>query len=71
MFSPIPKTLYVVSFATLALGAAYSRTDNIVGAGFNSAFNYQAVGDPTHGRVYVSPPIVVLTWSVVLTRVQP
>ncbi|TFK63709.1 nucleophile-disabled Lam16a mutant holds Laminariheptaose in A cyclical conformation [Pluteus cervinus] len=34
-----------------ALGATYKRTDNIVGNGFYDAFEFQAIKDPTHGRV--------------------
>ncbi|KAJ7197730.1 glycoside hydrolase family 16 protein [Mycena pura] len=38
-----------------ALGGTYSRSQNIVGSGFYSAFNFEAIADPTHGRVnYVS-----------------
>lgn len=32
-------------------GAKYSLSDNIVGDGFYSAFEWQAISDPTHGRV--------------------
>jgi len=35
----------------LSLGATYSQTDNTSGSGFNDAFSYQAIADPTHGRV--------------------
>lgn len=34
-----------------ALGASYGLTDNIVGSGFYSAFSFQNIADPTHGRV--------------------
>jgi len=55
MLYPIFRTVSVLSLAILARSATYSRTANIVGSGFNSAFNYQAISDPTHGRVnYVS-----------------
>ncbi|KAL0579258.1 hypothetical protein V5O48_002762 [Marasmius crinis-equi] len=40
-----------LSLLPLALGASYSQRENIAGSGFNSAFSYQAIGDPTHGRV--------------------
>ncbi|KAJ7698146.1 glycoside hydrolase family 16 protein [Mycena rosella] len=39
------STLYPV------LGATYSRSQNIVGTGFYNAFNFEAISDPTHGRV--------------------
>ncbi|KAF8650900.1 hypothetical protein AX16_005047 [Volvariella volvacea WC 439] len=34
-----------------ALGATYRQSDNISGSGFYSAFSYEAISDPTHGRV--------------------
>ncbi|KAJ7642037.1 endo-beta-glucanase [Roridomyces roridus] len=34
-----------------ALGATYRRSDNIVGADFYTKFSFQAIPDPTHGRV--------------------
>ncbi|KAJ7166795.1 glycoside hydrolase family 16 protein [Mycena filopes] len=37
------------------LAASYARSENIVGTGFYNAFNFEAIPDPTHGRVnYVS-----------------
>jgi hypothetical protein len=47
----------LVAFACLnpALGATYSRSDSVSGSGFLNAFSYQAIADPTHGRVYVGP----------------
>ncbi|KAH8822653.1 laminarinase [Flagelloscypha sp. PMI_526] len=33
------------------LGASYSRDQQIVGTTFNSAFEYEAIADPTNGRV--------------------
>ncbi|KAJ7669535.1 laminarinase [Mycena polygramma] len=51
---PFPL-LSVLASAGLVAGATYQKSDNIVGSGFNSAFSYQAISDPTHGRVnYVS-----------------
>jgi len=35
----------------LSLGATYSQTDSMSGSGFTDAFSYQAIADPTHGRV--------------------
>ncbi|KAL0949940.1 hypothetical protein HGRIS_009965 [Hohenbuehelia grisea] len=43
------STLFAL--APSAQGASYSLSDNVVGAGFFDAFNFQAIGDPTHGRV--------------------
>ncbi|PFH48249.1 glycoside hydrolase family 16 protein [Amanita thiersii Skay4041] len=38
-----------------ALTAAYTLSDNIIGSGFYNAFDFEAIADPTHGRVnYVS-----------------
>jgi hypothetical protein len=35
------------------LGAVYFRTEHIVGQDFYDAFNFEAIADPTHGRVSV------------------
>ncbi|KAF7346887.1 Glycoside hydrolase family 16 protein [Mycena venus] len=43
------------STVSTALCATYSRSENIVGAGFYNSFNFEAIADPNHGRVnYVS-----------------
>lgn len=34
-------------------GATYSLSDEIIGKGFYDKFNFEAIADPTHGRVYV------------------
>jgi hypothetical protein len=50
-------SLLVIAYAICAagisgvMGAKYSLSDNIVGDGFYSAFEWQAISDPTHGRV--------------------
>ncbi|KAJ6543759.1 glycoside hydrolase family 16 protein [Mycena vulgaris] len=36
--------------STSAFGATYSRSEHIVGLGFYSAFDFEAISDPTHGR---------------------
>ncbi|KAJ6562592.1 2 beta-glucanase [Mycena capillaripes] len=41
----------ILTLAPLVAGVTYQRTDNIVGSGFLSAFSFQAITDPTHGRV--------------------
>ncbi|KAF7356118.1 Glycoside hydrolase family 16 protein [Mycena venus] len=47
--------LALSSFISPVLGATYSRSENIVGTGFYNSFNFEAISDPTHGRVnYVS-----------------
>ncbi|KNZ74687.1 putative glycosidase C21B10.07 [Termitomyces sp. J132] len=38
-------------FAETVLCATYSLSDSIVGSGFLSNFNFEAIADPTHGRV--------------------
>jgi hypothetical protein len=51
------------------IGATYTLSDNIVGNAFYDAFNWEAISDPTHGRVYVcftSIPIYMQR----LTRLQ-
>ncbi|KAK7024843.1 glycoside hydrolase family 16 protein [Favolaschia claudopus] len=45
------RLLTLASTVTTALCATYSVTENIVGAGFYDAFNFEAIGDPTEGRV--------------------
>jgi hypothetical protein len=44
-----------LSFASSVLGATYQMSENIVGAGFYNSFNFEAIADPTAGRVSVSP----------------
>ncbi|KAF7370092.1 Glycoside hydrolase family 16 protein [Mycena sanguinolenta] len=41
----------VASTASSALAATYSRSENIVGTGFYNSFNFEAIQDPTAGRV--------------------
>jgi hypothetical protein len=41
----------LLTLAGLVAGITYRQTDNIVGSGFLSAFSFQAIADPTHGRV--------------------
>lgn len=40
-----------LALAGSALGATYSLTDTVVGSDFNSFFAYEAIADPTNGRV--------------------
>ncbi|KAG6853494.1 hypothetical protein C0991_003768 [Blastosporella zonata] len=44
-------SLCLLSLAGPALSATYFLKDNIVGADFYKAFNFEAIADPTHGRV--------------------
>lgn len=37
------------------IGQDWFLTSNIVGPAFYSAFNWEAIVDPTHGRVCVNP----------------
>jgi hypothetical protein len=41
----------LVALASKTLAATYSIADNVVGNGFYDAFQFQAISDPTHGRV--------------------
>ncbi|KAF7298826.1 putative glycosidase C21B10.07 [Mycena indigotica] len=43
--------LSLVSAIAPVLAGTYSRTQNIVGTGFYNAFEFEAIGDPTQGRV--------------------
>ena len=47
-------TFSVISLAQIPaiLGATYTLSDTIVGNAFYDAFSWQAISDPTHGRVY-------------------
>ncbi|KAJ7097211.1 glycoside hydrolase family 16 protein [Mycena belliarum] len=57
MLTPTPTRLLLLAASTLstlvtsALAGSYARTEHIAGAGFYNAFEFQAIGDPTHGRV--------------------
>ncbi|KAL0957893.1 hypothetical protein HGRIS_000074 [Hohenbuehelia grisea] len=44
-------------FSSVVNAASYRLSDNIVGNAFANAFDYEAIQDPTHGRVnYVDGP---------------
>ncbi|KAJ7612387.1 glycoside hydrolase family 16 protein, partial [Mycena polygramma] len=43
--------ILALSFATSAFSAIYQMSENIVGAGFYNSFNFEAIPDPTAGRV--------------------
>jgi hypothetical protein len=44
-------------------GAVYTLTEDIVGDGFYDSFNFEAIPDPTLGRVYVYHG---RSWSILL-----
>ena len=46
--------LFALFSFTPALAATYSLSDEIIGSAFYNAFNWEAIEDPTQGRVYVS-----------------
>ena len=50
-FSLSFSALALTSVAVPALGANYLLTDNIIGADFLAAFNFETEADPTNGRV--------------------
>ncbi|KIJ63545.1 glycoside hydrolase family 16 protein [Hydnomerulius pinastri MD-312] len=55
MFPRLLTCMVAVAVASAASAATYSRTSNLVGQSFLNAFTWQAIADPTHGRVnYVS-----------------
>ena len=41
----------VLAFSVLAPASGYSITDTIIGSDFYDFFAWEAVPDPTHGRV--------------------
>ncbi|KAJ7264260.1 endo-beta-glucanase [Mycena rebaudengoi] len=45
------RLLAASSAVSSVLGAVYRRTEHIVGRDFYDAFNFEAIPDPTHGRV--------------------
>jgi hypothetical protein len=48
----------------LVLGSSYPLSDSIVGSQFYDKFNFEAITDPTHGRVYASlDPLIRLPVS--------
>ncbi|KAJ7218231.1 glycoside hydrolase family 16 protein [Mycena haematopus] len=52
MPSAIHAPLLALSFAVSSvLCGTYQNAENIVGAGFYDSFNFEAIADPTHGRV--------------------
>ncbi|KAG8215910.1 hypothetical protein J3R82DRAFT_7882 [Butyriboletus roseoflavus] len=51
-FSTTNGWLVLPSLVGFALaGATYSLSDSIVGEGFYSSFTFEAIPDPTNGRV--------------------
>lgn len=51
-FSSTNSGLVLTSLAgSVFAGAAYSLSESIVGEGFYNAFNFEAIADPTNGRV--------------------
>ncbi|KAJ7275634.1 laminarinase [Mycena rebaudengoi] len=51
MFSLASSAVSVLALTHLAAGATYRQTDNISGSGFLSSFSFEAIPDPTNGRV--------------------
>jgi len=52
--SSIPSTaLVLLSFVLPGTVSAYSLTDTVIGSSFYKFFTWEAIGDPTHGRVLV------------------
>ncbi|KAF7366964.1 putative glycosidase C21B10.07 [Mycena sanguinolenta] len=52
MSAHIRAPLFVLFFgASTVFGATYHNAEHIAGAGFYNSFNFEAIADPTHGRV--------------------
>ncbi|KAF9035192.1 endo-1,3(4)-beta-glucanase [Panaeolus papilionaceus] len=51
MKSIISALLALFGAVAPAFAATYSMSDEIIGSGFYNAFDWQAIADPTHGRV--------------------
>jgi len=53
----LPTAVLALASFTPSIAATYSLTDNIIGSGFYSSFSWEAIPDPTSGRVnYVDQP---------------
>jgi hypothetical protein len=52
-FSLAAGAITLLSFTRPVLTATYPLSDAIVGSDFYKAFNFEAISDPSHGRVYV------------------
>lgn len=46
------KILSLLLSAAGVLAVSYIQTDSYTGSGFLNGFSFQAIADPTHGRVY-------------------
>jgi len=49
--STLLKALILIQLSGIALGRSYGQTESISGSGFTRSFYYEAISDPTHGRV--------------------
>jgi hypothetical protein len=60
-FNTVNVSFALASLAGSALaGAVYTLNDSIIGEGFYNSFNFEAIPDPTDGRVYVYPARTLL-----------
>jgi hypothetical protein len=48
---PFTGAITLLAFVTSVLGDFYPLSDDIVGSSFYDEFNFEAITDPTHGRV--------------------
>lgn len=46
--------LFLSFAANSAFGTVYNLNNNIIGSGFYDAFVFEAIADPSHGRVYAT-----------------
>ena len=44
-------SVVIATFASTVFADTYSLSSKLVGQGFLNAFSWQAIADPTHGRV--------------------
>lgn len=58
---PVMKSSFLAFVALAVSGfaeaATYSIVDSVSGQAFLNAFSWQAIADPTNGRVYVIPSV--------------
>jgi hypothetical protein len=51
MFSSSLRALVLLAAAHGAFAATYTLSTTVIGEDFNSFFSYEAIADPTEGRV--------------------
>lgn len=61
-------SIVLLTFSPSVFGASYTQSDLIVGEDFYNAFNFEAIPDPTAGRVYACSVGLLSLWLSSLLR---